>query len=412
MDLPEGELAMTSITEGRDFPLPRSNPFNAPDFYAEARTLSGLPKVRLWNGAEAYLATRYEDVQTVFRDPAFSNSPLRDGYPFVAASLQGLLTGERPMFANMDGAEHLNQRRMLTRLFRVPRINQLRESLQKMVDDQLDLLMERGSQADFYEEFTLVVPSMAISVLLGVPYEDHEFFQEVARDRMDLTAGPERPIVAGQRLGAFLEEHFKKMLQMEDPGDHVMGTLVKEQIRPGNLSLEDAVSICRILLIAGHETTANAIAFSLVVLIENPAQLEALRADPSLMPSAIEELLRYTSVPQFSGTRVAMEDVYVGEQLVKAGEGILGLPLAANRDPSVFEEPDTLDLARTDNPHIAFADGAHQCLGQPLARLELDIALTTVLKRMPNLRLTVPVSELEFRFTERAYGVYHLPVAW
>jgi cytochrome P450 len=130
------------------------------------------------------------------------------------------------------------------------------------------------------------------------------------------------------------------------------------------------------------------------------------------MPSAIEELLRYTSVPQFAGTRVAIEDVYVGEQLVKAGEGILGLPIAANRDPSVFEQPDTLDLARTDNPHIAFADGAHQCLGQPLARLELDIALTTVLKRMPNLRLTVPFSELEFRFTERAYGVYHLPVAW
>jgi cytochrome P450 len=404
--------AIDQNQEALNFPMARQNPFNLPEEYTRSRSLPGMMKVTMWNGDRVYLASRYEDIRFVLGSASFSSVPTRQGFPFISESMKGLLTKERPSLTLMDGEEHLRQRRMLARMFTVGRIRKLREPIQEMVDEELDRLIAKGGPADFYEDFSLIVPSKAISVLLGVPYEKHEFFQEVARDRMNLKAGPEVPIRAGELLGTFLRDMLNEMLLQEDPGDHLMAVMVKDQIRPGNLDLEDAVSICRNLLIAGHETTANAITFSLLTLLQNPEQLQMLREDPSLMPSAVEELLRYTAVAHFTGTRVAVEDVQVGGQLVRAGEGVLAFPATANRDPAQFPNPDTLDLRREDNAHVTFADGIHQCLGQPLARLEMEVAIGTILRRMPNLSLAVPVSELQFRDFERAYGVYHLPLVW
>jgi cytochrome P450 len=348
----------------------------------------------------------------VLGSPAFSARPVSAGFPFISESMKGLLLGERPFLTVLDGEEHSRQRRMVAKMFTVGRIAKLRGAIQDMVDTELDRLMAAGDTADFYEEFSLIVPSKAISLLLGVPYEHHKFFQEVARDRMNLNAGPEAPLIAGLKLADLLRGIFEEMLRQDDPGDHIMGMLVQEQIRPGNLDLEDAIALCRNLLIAGHETTANAITFGLLTLLENPDQLRLLREDPEVMPSAVEELLRFTAVAQFTGTRAATEDIQVGAQLVRAGEGVLAFPTSANRDPEVFPDPDTLDLRRENNIHVTFADGIHQCLGQQLARLELELSFETILRRMPDLRLAVPVCELEFRAHERAYGVYHLPLTW
>jgi cytochrome P450 len=392
--------------------MKRDNPMNLPPLYAEARKLPGLMRVTLRNGDQAWLVTRYEDIRELMSNRAFSAMPTRPGYPFVSESLRGLLTGERPTFVSMDGAEHLRFRRMLAPLFTVARINALRDEIQRVVDESLDRFMAEGNTGDFFEGFALTIPSLIICRLMGVPYEHHDFFQKAARDRMDLRVSSDAPVKAGKELGDFLRKMLEEMLTQEDPGDHLMGRLVQDQVKPGNLDLEDAVAICRLLLIAGHETTANAITYSMLSLLCNPDQLQLLRDHPDLMPVALEELLRYTSVPQYLPTRVAIEDVELGGQLVRAGEGVIGPLGAGNRDPEVFEDPDKLDLQRTPNHHIVFADGIHQCIGQPLARLEMNIALTTVIRRMPNLALAVPLSELDFRHEQRAYGVHSLPVTW
>jgi hypothetical protein len=392
--------------------MKRDNPFNFPPEYAEARKLPGLLKVTLAGGEQAWLVTRYEDIREVMSNRSFSAMPSRPGYPFVSESLRGLLTGERPTFVSMDGAEHLRFRRMLAPLFTVSRMNALRDEIQRIVDEALDHFTAQGNSGDFFEGFALTIPSLVICRLMGVPYEHHGFFQEAARNRMDLTVGADAPVEAGKVLGDFLRTMLEEMMTQEDPGDHLMGRLVQDQIRPGKLDLEDAVAICRLLLIAGHETTANALTYSMLSLLCNPDQLKMLRDDPELMPVALEELLRYTTVPQFLPTRVAIEDVQLGGQLVRAGEGVIAPVGAGNRDPEEFENPDQLDITRSPNHHIVFADGIHQCLGQPLARLELDIALQTVIRRLPTLALAVPVSELEFRHDQRAYGVHALPVTW
>jgi hypothetical protein len=394
------------------FPMKRDNPFNFPPEYAEARKLPGLLKVTLSSGEQAWLVTRYEDIREVMSNRGFSAMPSRPGYPFVSESLRGLLTGERPTFVSMDGAEHLRFRRMLAPLFTVVRMNALRDEIQRIVDEALDRFTAQGNSGDFFEGFALTIPSLVICRLMGVPYEHHGFFQEAARNRMDLTVGADAPVQAGKVLGDFLRTMLEEMMTQDDPGDHLMGRLVQDQIRPGNLDLEDAVAICRLLLIAGHETTANALTYSMLSLLCNPEQLEMLREDPGLMTVALEELLRYTTVPQFLPTRLAIEDVELGGQLVRAGEGVIAPVGAGNRDPEEFENPDQLDIKRSPNHHIVFADGIHQCIGQPLARLELDIALQTVIRRVPTLALAVPVSELEFRHDQRAYGVHALPVTW
>jgi cytochrome P450 len=327
------------------------------------------------------------------------------GYPLISESLKSMLTNEPLTFVSMDDAEHLRFRRMFARLFTVGRIGKLREPIQKMVDTELDRIIKKGGPVDFYGEFTLVFPSQVIALLLGIPNENHDVFQDLARDRMNIALGPQAPLEAGKKLAELLQREIDLMMDMEDPGDHIIGTLIKDQIRPGNMTVDEAVTMCRLLLVAGHETTANAIAFSLLTLLMNPLQMQELRQNPDQIHTAVEELLRYTSVPQFTSARVAREDVVIGGQQINSGEGLLTLVNIANRDPAKFENPDTVDLSREDNAHIAFGDGPHQCLGQPLARLEMEIAITTVLRRMPNLRIAVPVEELSFRFDERAYGI-------
>jgi cytochrome P450 len=404
------------MMNGRDdlpsFPMARRCPYDPPPGYTEARNQDGLARVRMWDGTIAWLATRFEDVQEVLANPAFSAEPHRPGYPFPSAALESLLKNERPTFVLMDGAEHARYRRMLAKSFRLSHINAMEPYLQSVVDQTLEDMVGKGQPADFFEDFALVIPSLAISELLGVPYEDHQFFQECARDRMNLSAGPEVPIRAGERMGEYIGNLLARKDAMDEPPDDLLGRLLVEQIRPGHLSREDAIAIARLILVAGHETTANVIAMGALTLMKNPDQLEMLKQDGSLVPDAVEEMLRYLTIPHFNSIRVAKEDTMVGEQPVKVGEGVLAMINAANRDPAEFPEPDRFDITRKDIHHITFAYGVHQCLGQPLARLELQLVFSTLFKRLPNLRLAVPEEELRFKHDQRAYGVYSLPVIW
>jgi cytochrome P450 len=273
-------------------------------------------------------------------------------------------------------------------------------------------MIAKGRPADLFRDYALPIPSLVISLMLGVPYSDHEFFQQHSGTlgEKDATEAEKRA-ARGALFGYLLELVGRKE---REPGDDLISRLLSERVATGELTREELAMNGIILLIAGHETTSNMIALSTLALLEHPDQLARVRDtdDPAVVANAVEELLRYLTVAQNDVLRLALEDVTVGGQLVKAGEGlVINLP-AGNRDTAFLDRPDVLDVDRNVRGHVAFAYGVHQCLGQSLARMEMQVALPTLLRRLPGLRLAVPLEELQFRHDEGIYGVRELPVVW
>ncbi|SAK65871.1 cytochrome P450 [Caballeronia arationis] len=395
-----------------DFPMRRC-PFAPPPEYAEIRKNEGLSKVTMPDGSEAWIATRYDDVRAILGDPRFSTAPSTPGYPFIAPARAALLKNEfPPTIIRMDAPQHTKYRRMLSKEFMVHHIDAMRPELQKTVDTLLDEFIAKGSPADLFEDFALTVPTTVISRMLGVPYEDRDFFQERSKAKLDLTADPEVPIRAGVEMREYLDRLITE--KMAHPGNRsdLISRLVTSQVVPGHMTREEALATIELLLMGGHETTANMIALGTLSLLTHPEQKDALVADPSLVRNTVEEMLRFHTIVHYNGPRVAMEDVEVAGTLIRKGEGVLALITAANRDPKAFDHPDRFDIHRPALHHVAFSYGVHQCLGQPLARAELQIVFTTLFQRLPKLRLAVPVEDIKFRYDAFVYGVDALPVEW
>jgi cytochrome P450 len=251
-----------------------------------------------------------------------------------------------------------------------------------------------------------------ISLLLGVPYSDHRFFQDITGVLMSRTATEQETRQAGGQIFGYLYELVAR--KESEPDDALISRLIREYLPTGELTRETIAMNSFILLNAGHETTANMIALSTAALLENPDKAAVLRDtdDPTVIANAVEELLRYLTIVHSLVARVAKENVEIGGQLVKAGEGlVMNLP-AGNWDPAFTDQPDVLDLDRPARGHVAFGYGVHQCLGQTLARAELQIALPTLLRRLPTLRLATPIEGIRFRNDMSIYGVHALPVTW
>lgn len=394
------------------FPMRRC-PFAPPPEYAEIREHEGLSRVTMPDGSVAWIATRYDDVRAILGDSRFSTVPSTPGYPFIAPARAALLKNEfPPTIIRMDSPEHTKYRRMLSKEFMVHHIEAMRPELQQTVDTLLDEFIAKGSPADLFEDFALTVPTTVISRMLGVPYEDRDFFQERSKAKLDLTADPEVPIRAGAEMREYLDRLITE--KMVHPGNRsdLISRLVMSQVVPGHMTREEALATIELLLMGGHETTANMIALGTLSLLTNPDQKDALVADPSLVRNTVEEMLRFHTIVHYNGPRVALEDVEVAGTLIKKGEGVLALITAANRDPKAFAEPDKFDIRRPALHHVAFSYGVHQCLGQPLARAELQIVFSTLFQRLPTLRLAVPVEEIKFRYDAFVYGVDTLPVEW
>ena len=394
------------------FPMRRC-PFSPPPEYAEIRKNEGLSRVTMPDGSLAWIATRYDDVRAILGDSRFSTVPSTPGYPFIAPARAALLKNEfPPTIIRMDSPQHTKYRRMLSKEFMVHHIEAMRPELQQTVNTLLDEFIAKGSPADLFEDFALTVPTTVISRMLGVPYEDRDFFQERSKAKLDLTADPEVPIRAGAEMREYLDRLITE--KMVHPGNRsdLISRLVMSQVVPGHMTREEALATIELLLMGGHETTANMIALGTLSLLTNPDQKDALVADPSLVRNTVEEMLRFHTIVHYNGPRVAMEDVEVAGTLIKKGEGVLALITAANRDPKAFAEPDKFDIHRPALHHVAFSYGVHQCLGQPLARAELQIVFSTLFQRLPTLRLAVPVEEIKFRYDAFVYGVDTLPVEW
>ncbi|MFE6199994.1 cytochrome P450 [Streptomyces sp. NPDC057838] len=398
---------MTDTTAPVVFPQSRTCPYHPPTAYEPLRAERPLTRVTLYDGREAWLVSGHAAARALLADPRLSSNRDRPGFPSPTKRFAGI-RNRRTALLGVDDPEHRTQRRMVVGDFTFKRAVELRPRIQRIVDERLDAMIAQGPPADLVSAFALPVPSMVICALLGVPYADHDFFEAQSRR---LLRGPETSDVldARDRLEAYFGELIDR--KRKDPGTGLLDDLVQRQLGEGALDREGLIALALILLVAGHETTANMISLGTFTLLRHPERLAELRADPELVPAAVEELMRLLSIAD-GLLRVAVEDVEVAGTTIRAGEGVVFATSVINRDETVYAEPDTLDWKRPARHHVAFGFGIHQCLGQNLARAELEIALRTLFARLPALRLAAPAEEIPFKPGDTIQGMLELPVTW
>lgn len=399
-------------SETRAFPLVRQCPLSPPVEYTALRSKCPVSKGNLsLSGKPVWVLTRYEDVKRALGEPSMSSDAKLPGYPLQFLVPDEILQVMKLPFSALDAPEHTKQRRLVIPEFTAKRIQQLRPRIQQIVDDRIDALLDRGGPVDLVKELAAPVPSMLFCEMLGADPADIDYFRrysEVTMDR-DATAAE-----TGALLGE-MDGFLTRLLaaKAENPGDDMLSRLiVKNRAEEVPLETEDLVSIARLMVVAGFDTTANMIGLSVVTLLENPDQLAELQQDPSLARKAVDELLRYLSIADSATVRVAKEDIEFSGVTVRAGEGVIAANGAANWDPDVFPDPSVLDLHRETQAHLAFSSGPHQCLGANLARVQLEVVLTTLFARIPGLKLAVPVEDLPFMRGGHIYGLHSLPVTW
>ncbi|MEV8428730.1 cytochrome P450 [Streptomyces chartreusis] len=393
-----------------EFPMPRQSrcPFDPPPALKDLQREGPLAKVRLWDGSESWLVTRYAEQRALLGDPRVSADTDRPGYPTKASPEAG---EGKLSFIMMDDPEHARLRRMVTAPFAVKKVEALRPAVQRIVDGLIDDMLAGPAPVDLVDAFALPIPSLVICELLGVPYEEHDFFQEHTRTMVRTTATPEERGAASREVAGYLAGVVGR--RIAEPKDDLLSSIAG-RVTAGELTHRQATEMALLLLIAGHETTANMIALGTLALLQHPDQLALLREseDPGLVASAVEELLRYLHITHLGRRRAVTEDIEIAGRLIKAGEGVIMVNEIGNRDPEVFADPDRLDITRDARRHVAFGFGVHQCLGQPLARMELQVVYGTLYKRIPTLRLAGDLRDVRFKTDAFIYGVHELPVSW
>ncbi|MGW0485403.1 cytochrome P450 [Nonomuraea sp. NPDC003214] len=381
-------------------------PFDPPKELIEAREQSPISRYPFPDGHQGWLVTGFDLVRSVLADARFSSrKEFMKHHPTIDYGDIEVPPAPPGEFLLMDEPRHSRYRKPLVGRFTVRRMRLLTERVEQVTAAHLDAMEQAGPAADLVTAFAKPIPAIVICELLGVPYEDRGFFQEQIDKFLGGEVGDEELIAAYLGVQNYLAELVAA--KRANPTDDLLSDLTDS-----DLTDEELKGMALILLSAGFDTTANMIALGAFALLENPDQLAALRADPTLVEGAVEELLRYLSVAK-TFMRVALEDVELGGHTIKAGSTVIVSINTANRDPERFPDPHKLDLRRQDGGHLAFSHGIHQCLGQQLARVELRVALPALLQRFPTLRLAVPAGEVPLR-PEAAdiYGVKSLPVTW
>ncbi|MGK8503927.1 cytochrome P450 [Nocardia asiatica] len=386
-----------------------ASPFDPPRAITRLREARPVSPMIFPDGHEGWLVTGYDAVRRLMADTRFSSRqdigilhvPYETGMP-VATEPSPQVPG---LFVAMDPPDHTRLRRKLTGAFTVHRMKQLEAHIGDIVERQLDEMASLTPPVDLVKAFALPVPSLVICELLGVPYADRENFQVNSAKFLIKEQPLEEKMAAYGAMTTYLAELV--MRKRAEPGEDILSDLARHD----DLTIEELTGIAFLLLLAGHETTANMLALGTFALLEHPEQLAELRADPDLLPGAVEELLRYLSVADIF-YRYATEDIELGGETINKGSTVVVSLLAANRDPQRFDNPDTLDLHRKARGHLSFGHGIHQCLGQQLARIEMRAGFAGLLRRFPTLALAIPAGEVRLRTDMNIYGVHELPVTW
>ncbi|MEV5714086.1 cytochrome P450 [Amycolatopsis mediterranei] len=396
------------MTAVHEFPMTRTCPFAPPPAYTEIREEEPVTRVGLPDGRRAWVVSRHEDVRTVLNDRRFSADRQHPDFPQLVPGFRRP-DDERTMIT-MDAPEHGPARKAVLGEFTVRRMEALRPRIQEIVDERIDALLAGPKPGDLVETLSLPVPSLVICEMLGVPYADHDFFQTHTTKLIKRDTPPQERRAAVEAVREYMGDLIAG--KEANPPDDLLGRQIVKLREEGTYRRAALAATGFLLLVAGHETTANMISLGTVGLLENPEQLALVRDDPGKTLDAVEELLRYFTIVDAATARLCVEDAEVGGQLIRAGEGVLALGYAANRDGTAFENPDDLDIERGARHHVAFGFGPHQCLGQNLARMELQIVFDTLFRRIPGLRLAAPVDDLPFKDDANIYGLYRLPVTW
>jgi cytochrome P450 len=390
----------------------KANPFQ---LLARLRAEQPVCRVTLPDKTPVWLVTRYEDVKSLLTDERFAKSrynaltpeQLRK-QPWVPPMFRPL---ERTMI-DLDPPDHTRLRQLVHKAFTPRLIEQMRKRAQTLANDLLDAVARKG-EMDLVREYALPLPMIIITEILGVPVQDRDKFHKwskviVAVDQFNANW---RVIPAIWMFNRYLRGFFK--VRRDDLRDDLVSALIHAEDAEdagGRLSEDELLAMVFLLLVAGHETTVNLIAGGTLELLRQPDQKEKLRSAPALIKSAVEELLRYTAPVFMSTERYAREDVTIQGVAIPRGEMALGVIGSANRDETVFDNPDTLDIEREPNKHLSFGHGIHYCLGAALARLEAQIAINTLLERMPDLRLKGSSESLRWRRSLILRGLEALPV--
>jgi cytochrome P450 len=377
----------------------------------EVRTSTGLHTVLNVFGEPVHLITRYNDVKAVLSNhEQFSNSRPA-GFVMPGAPPQSADEAADPRAGNLlglDPPEHQRLRRMLTGEFTARRMTRLHPRIVEIVEQQLDEMERNGAPADLVSTFALHIPSLVICELIGVPYGDREAFQRRSDRQLDLSL----PFAERYELQRDSHDYMRSLVKQarSHPDDDMLGMLVREH--GDKLTDQELTAICGLLLLAGHETTSNMLSLGTLALLRHPDQLAAVRDDPDAVSPAIEELLRYLSVLHNSMLRITTSDVEICGVTIPAGELVLASLAAANRDPAFLGDPDVLDIHRDAAGHVAFGHGVHHCLGGPLARMEMRIALPALFRRFPHLALAEDFETVKYRSFHLIYGLQSLAVRW
>jgi cytochrome P450 len=393
------------------YPFPPSTSLDHPSpVFAQLREECPVARVATADGKTAWVVTRHAEVRQVLIDPRFSRA--RAAGPDVVDTGLGKLASESIL--GMDPPEHTRLRRLVAGAFTARRVEELRPRVAKLVDDLLVAMQPLPRPVDLVEHFSLPLPVQVICELLGVPAEDRHIFHAWSDTLLgDWQQDPKDM----ERALESIKDYFRTLIAAKraQPADDLMTALIAARDERDKLSEHELVMLGLGLLIAGHETTANQINLILLTLLRHPDELARLRAEPELIPQALEELMRFVQLGDGSAAgmpRVTTEAVDLGGVRLPAGAVVMAATVSANRDPDLFAEPDRLDLNRADNPHLTFGAGVHHCLGAPLARMELQESLHGLLRHMPHVRVVVSESELRFKRGMILRSLEALPVTW
>lgn len=395
--------------------------------YAWLREHAPVHRTTLPSGVDAWLVTRYAEARKALADPRLSKNPQRHSAAAHAKGKVGI-PGERRAdlmthLLNIDPPDHTRLRRLVSTAFTPRRVAAFAPRVRTLTDQLIDAFEERG-EADLIHEFAFPLPIYAICDLLGVPREDQDDFRDWAGAMIRHGGGPRGGVArAVKRIRAYLGELIhRKRLELverreEEDGEDLISGLIRASDHGEHLTENEAAAMAFILLFAGFETTVNLIGNGVYALLRHPEQRAVMQraleeGDERLLAAGVEELLRYDGPVEIATWRFATEPLTLAGQRIAEGEPVLVVLAAADRDPERFAEPDVLDLTRRDNQHLGYGHGIHYCLGAPLARLEAQTAIATLLRRLPGLRLAAEPEELRWRGGLIMRGLRALPVTW
>ncbi|MER6003642.1 cytochrome P450 [Nonomuraea angiospora] len=404
---------MTQSEQVLSYPIPSEAALEPPVEWADLRGKCPVARVTLPSGDEATLLTRYEDVKQVLADPRFTrllNAP--DAARLSANDDGGLFSSEMAAIIPDSGEPHQRWRRLVGKYFTAKRMAALRPAMAQIAEQLIDDMVEHGAPGDLKASLGFPLPVYVICDLLGVPASDRDRFAHWSDSLLNLTKFTQAETDASQaEFIQYMSEHVAA--KRVTPGDDLLSELIEASAAEGEgLTDVELLATGMGLLVAGHETTANMIGKMVGMLLSDRTRWERLLADPSLVRTAVEEVLRFDANSGFGLPRYLKEETEVSGTVLPRGTTVICSMAAANRDESVFDAAAEMDLTRTPNPHLAFGSGSHSCLGQSLARTELQVVLEVLLRKLPTLELAVPVEELHRVEGLVVGGLRQVPVRW